>query len=93
MLSGAEQGSKPRNNALHCVCCMETIYVSLTRHNKQVFLNPTPHPRAVVHSQEVNLCTPVNRFAARQIWAFCKLNLRKAMQNANAFLAKNGVLA
>ena len=53
MLSGAEQGSKPRDIALHCVCCMKTIYVSLTRHNKQVFLNPTPHPRAFVHHLQI----------------------------------------
>ena len=49
MLSGAERGSKPRNNALHVVCCMETIYLSLRDATNKMFLNPTPHPCAFVH--------------------------------------------
>ncbi|MBR3814474.1 MAG: hypothetical protein IKK38_11455 [Spirochaetaceae bacterium] len=31
MLPGVERGSKPRNNALHTVCCMETIKLPLPR--------------------------------------------------------------
>ena len=30
-MSGVEHGSKPRNNALHYVCCVETIKTPLSR--------------------------------------------------------------
>ncbi len=44
MLSGAERGSKPRASALHVVCCMETLYVSLRDATNKMFLNPTLRP-------------------------------------------------
>ena len=37
-LSVAEHGSKPRDNALCTVCCMETIYVSLCDTTNRAFL-------------------------------------------------------
>ena len=49
MLSGTEQGSKPRDNALHVVCCIETIYLPLRDATNKMFLNPTPRPSVFVH--------------------------------------------
>ena len=58
MLPVAERGSKPRNNALCTVCCMETIYVSLCDTTNRAFLNPIQFPRAFVHHLlSVPLCT------------------------------------
>ena len=43
MLSGAERGSKPRDIALHIVCCIETLYVSLRdATNKMFFFSQKP---------------------------------------------------
>ena len=67
MFSGAERGSKPRDIALHVVCCMETIYLSLRDTANKMFLNPTPRPLAFLHQlKTVNRCATVTRFAVRQ---------------------------
>ena len=58
MLTVAEHGSKPRNNALCTVCCMETIYMSLRDTTNRAFLNRTPPPFALVHQpKSTPLCT------------------------------------
>ena len=61
MLPVAERGSKPRNNALCTVCCMETLYVSLRDSTNRAFLNPIQLPRAFVHTpQKVRPCTSLS---------------------------------
>ena len=39
MLSGAERGSKSRDNALHCVCCVETINSPLSRRQQTEYFS------------------------------------------------------
>ena len=68
MLTVAEHGSKPRDNALCTVCCIETIYMSLRDTTNRAFLNRTLLPYAFVY-QRKNLpasrldCYAFTRFA------------------------------
>ncbi len=71
MLSDTSRGSKPRNNALHVVCCNETIYVSLRDATNKMFLNRTPHPRAVVHTpKKCAIVHPLQDYAKRNLGRF-----------------------
>ena len=64
----AKHGSKPRASALHDICCMETIYVSLCDTTNIVFLNRTPPPFAFAHTPKTSShCASFTRFVARQI--------------------------
>ena len=56
---------EPRDIALHVVCCMETLYVSLRDSNKQNVFEPHSSPCAFVHTPKTSsLCAKANFFSS-----------------------------